>query len=204
MKNYSKKINLLKKLEVLLCDNTVNDNNLDVYLTKYNINKEDFYNLFPKKIDSLSKFYFEKTYMIALKSTKPKILKEKSISKKANMILIAFLKSFFNTPNLSIFFLNYIFFKPLFFSGNIYKIASNIWYDIGDESIDLNYYTKRLILYNVIKNSFFYWRKNLDLEATLVFTKSQINFFGKIGKFKSKGKAALIKRFSFFFKGERV
>ena len=116
MKNYSKKINLLKKLEVLLCDNTVNDNNLDVYLTKYNINKEDFYNLFPKKIDSLSKFYFEKTYMIALKSTKPKILKEKSISKKANMILIAFLKSFFNTPNLSIFFLNYIFFKPLFFS----------------------------------------------------------------------------------------
>ena len=32
MKNYSKKINLLKKLEVLLCDNTVNDNNLDVYV----------------------------------------------------------------------------------------------------------------------------------------------------------------------------
>ena len=197
MKNYTKKNSLLEKLEIFLSDNTINENNLDNYLAQCEIRKDDFYTFFPRKIDSLSIFYFEKTYLIAFKNTKSKILKEKSISKKTNLILLAFLKSFFNNSDLSIFFINYIFFKPLLFSKIIYKIASNIWYDIGDKSIDFNYYTKRLILFNIINSSLYYWRNNLDTEATLVFTKNQINLFGKLGKYKSIGKARLKEKFSF-------
>ena len=59
MKNYSKKNIILEKLENLLCELSINENNLDFYLTKLEISKEDFYSFFPKKIDSLSKFYFE-------------------------------------------------------------------------------------------------------------------------------------------------
>ncbi len=204
MKNYSKKNIILEKLEKQLCDLSINDNNLDFYLTKCKISKEDFYSFFPKKIDSLSKFYFEKTYTLAFKSTKAKLIREKSISKKTNLIVIAFLKSFFKNSNLSIFFINYIFFKPFLFSKIIYKIASNIWYDIGDKSIDFNYYTKRLILYNIIKSSFFYWRKDLNLEATLVFTQDQINLFGKLGKYKSIGKSRLKEKFSFILQRKNV
>ena len=60
MKNYSKKNIILEKLEKLLCDLSINDNNLDFYLTKCKISKEDFYSFFPKKIDSLSKFLLRK------------------------------------------------------------------------------------------------------------------------------------------------
>jgi len=204
MENYSKKNTIIKKLESLLCDSSINDNNLDFYLNKTKISKEDFYSLFPKKIASLCIFYFEKTYMLALKSIKPRLLKEKSISKKTNFIVIEFLKSFFKNSNLSIFFINYTLLKPFLFSKIIYKIASNIWYDIGDKSIDFNHYTKRLILYNILKNSFFYWRKNLDLDATLDFTRNQINFFGKLGKYKAIGKARLKEKFSFFLQKKNV
>ena len=191
MKNYTKKVTILAKLEQLLSNSSINDNNLDIYLDKYKINKKVFYSLFPKKLSSLSIFYFEKSYLIAIKKSKTRILKEKSISKKTKLMVLEFLKNFFNNINLSIFFLNYIFFKPFLFSRSIYKIASNIWYDIGDKSIDFNYYTKRLILYNIIRNSFFYWRKNQDLEATLFFTENQIGLFGKFGKYKSMGKNRL-------------
>ena len=204
MENYSKKSTIIKKLEKSLCDSSLSDNNLDFYLNKYKISKEDFYSLFPKKIVSLSIFYFEKTYMLSLKSTQTMLLKEKSISKKTNLIVIGFLKHFFKNSNLSIFFINYTLLKPFLFSKIIYKIASNIWYDIGDKSIDFNYYTKRLILYNILKNSFFYWRKNLDLDATLDFTHNQINCFGKLGKYKAIGKSRLKERFSFFLKKKNV
>ena len=109
-----------------------------------------------------------------------------------------FLKIFCNNSNLSKFFINYIFLRPFLFSKLIYNVASNIWYDIGDKSIDFNFYTKRLILYNVLKNSLFYWNKSLDLKKTLVFTENQVKFFGKIGKYKSIGKSRLKGSFSFF------
>ena len=185
MKNFKKKTIIIEKLQNDLYSYSIRSNNLDQYLSKHNIHKEEFYSLFPKKISSLSKFYFEKAYIIALKNSKTSLLKEKSLSKKTNLIVLQFLQSFFNNSKLSIFFINYVFFKPFLFTKIIYNVASNIWYDIGDKSIDFNYYTKRLILYNILKNSFFYWRKNLDLDATLEFTKSQINFFGKLGKNKA-------------------
>ena len=204
MKNFVQKKVILDKLEKYLCEFNINENKLEFYLTKCNIKKEDFYTLFPKKIESISIFHFEKTYILAFKGIKSKILKEKSISKKTNLVVMAFLKSFFKKSSLSIFCINYIFFKPFLYSKVIYKIANNVWYDIGDKSIDFNFYTKRLILYNILKNSFFYWRKSLNLDSTLAFTQNQINFFGKWGRFKSIGKSRLKEKFSFFLQRKNI
>ena len=198
MKNYSKKDTIFLKLAKVLIKSKVTDNNLDIYLDKYKISKEEFYSLFPKKIVSLSKFYFQKTYINAFKNCKSKVIKEKSISKKTYLITMEFLELFCNNSNLSKFFINYTFLRPFLFSKLIYNVASNIWYDIGDKSIDINFYTKRLILYNVLKNSLFYWNKSLDLKKTLVFTEKQVKFFGKIGKYKSIGKSRLKEVLSFF------
>ena len=74
-------------------------------------------------------------------------------------------------------------------------MSSNIWYDIGDQSTDFSYYTKRFILYNIIRNSFFYWRKTLDQKKTINFSERQIMFFGKIGKVKYSTKEFLAKKF---------
>ena len=77
-----KKDTIFLKLAKVLIKSKVTDNNLDIYLDKYKISKEEFYSLFPKKIVSLSKFYFQKTYINAFKNCKSKVIKEKSISKK--------------------------------------------------------------------------------------------------------------------------
>ena len=72
MKNYSKKNTIFLKLAKVLTNSRVTANNLDIYLDKCKISKE-FYSLFPKKIVSLSKFYFQKSYMTAFKNCKAKL-----------------------------------------------------------------------------------------------------------------------------------
>ena len=73
MKNYSKKNTIFLKLAKVLINSRVTDNNLDIYLDKYKISKKVFYSLFPKKIVSLSKFYFQKSYITAFKNCKTKL-----------------------------------------------------------------------------------------------------------------------------------
>ena len=184
MKNLRKKNTIFNKLEKSIENLELNNNNLDLYLDDLKISKSDFYDLFPQKITSLGFFYYDQVYLISKNKVKIKILKEKSVSKKTTILLLEFMRSFDKKSRLSVFFLNYSLLKPFFLSKIVYKISSNIWYDIGDESTDFNYYSKRLILYNIIKNSLFYWRKSQNLEQTLSFTERQIYFFGKIGKLK--------------------
>ena len=116
MKNYTKRKTIYKTTEQLLSNSNINDNNLDIYLDKYKINKKVFLFTFPKKkLASLSTFYFEKSYLITIKKSKTRILKEKSISKKTKLMVLEFLKNFFNNINLSIFFLNYTFLNLFYF-----------------------------------------------------------------------------------------
>ncbi len=184
MKNLRKKNIIFKKLEKSIESHELSESNLDWFLTDLKINKSDFYSMFPKKINSLCFFYYNKVYFTSKSKVKLKVLKENRISKKTTILLLEFIKHFSKKQNLSIFFLNYALLKPLFLSKIVYRISSNIWYDIGDSSTDLNYYSKRLILYNIIRNSLFYWRKSQNLEKTLTFSERQIAFFGKLGKLK--------------------
>ncbi len=197
MKDLRKKSIIFKKLEKSIENHELSENNLDCFLTDLKINKADFYSMFPKKVNSLCYFYYNKVYFTSKNKVKKKVLKEKSISKKTTILLLEFIKNFSNNKNLSIFFLNYALFKPLMLSKIVYRISSNIWYDIGDSSTDFNYYSKRLILYNIIRNSLFYWRKSQNLERTLIFSERQISFFGKIGKLKYNTKKYFKDKFFF-------
>ena len=94
MKNFIKKSTIINKLEENLGKYQVNNNNLDSFLTKLKIKKDEFYMLFPNKIKSLCIFYFQYIYLISLKKAKINLLKEKSISKKTSIILLAFINCF--------------------------------------------------------------------------------------------------------------
>ncbi len=188
MEDIDKKVSIFKKLEDSFKNGPINSDSLDGILSQLNIKKAEFYFLFPNKIKSLCSFYFENIYLSVIKKLKKSLVKEKSISKKTTILVVEFIKLFDKKPHLSIYFLNYICLKPIFLSKTIYKISNNIWYDIGDKSIDISYYTKRIILFNIIKNSLFYWRNNQSIEDTLVFIERQVSFFGKLGKSKYNAK----------------
>ncbi len=197
MKNLRKKSIILRKLEKSIESHKLSESNLDWFLTDLKINKSDFYSMFPKTINSLCFFYYDKVYFTSKKKVNQKVLKENSISKKTTVLLLEFIRNFGEKQNLSIFFLNYALLKPLLLSKIVYRISSSIWYDIGDSSTDLNYYSKRLILYNIIRNSLFYWRKSQNLEKTLSFSERQIAFFGKLGKLKYNTKKNVKDMFCF-------
>ena len=195
MQETTRKNAVFKKLEIHLNSSKINNENIDTLLLSLKIKKSDFYTLFPKKINDLCSYFFENIYNISSKKVKKRVLREKSISRRTNLFLSEIIKTFDSKKKTSIFFLSYGLLNPFLLSKIVYSLSSNIWYDIGDKSTDLSYYTKRLILYNIIRNSFFYWRKTLDQKKTLSFSERQVMFFGKVGKFKYSAKELLIKKF---------
>lgn len=198
MKNLRQKADILNKLEKFISNAKLNESNLDIVLSELKIAAPQFYLFFPHSIYDLCIFYFEEAYFKCNKKIKQKMKKEKSVSKKSSMLVSEFLTYLNKNESSTIFFLNYAFVKPLLLNKIIFKISSNIWYDIGDTSTDFNYYSKRLILLNIIKNDLYYWRKTKSLNETLHFNNKQIIFFGKLGKFKFKTKSYLKEKLRFF------
>lgn len=71
-----------------------------------------------------------------------------------------------------------------------YKIADAIWYGIGDQSTDFNFYTKRLTLAKIILRTLFVFVKDesADLMATKKFIDLQIEKVMKFEKVKAQVK----------------
>lgn len=54
---------------------------------------------------------------------------------------------------------------------NLYKIVDTIWFSIGDQTTDFNFYTKRLTLSGIYTSTFYYWLKDesTDIINTSMF-----------------------------------
>ena len=90
--------------------------------------------------------------------------------------------------------------RPAFIGFKLcYQIADHMWYSIGDNATDFNFYTKRMILAKVFYRSFFKFLKDdsADLALTKNFITDEINKVMKIQRYK-----AIAKDFSFKIKNE--
>ena len=73
----------------------------------------------------------------------------------------------------------------------LFDISDEIWFLVGDKSLDFNFYSKRFILMNIYLNSFLYLisQKKRNLKNLEIFVEKQIKAVLTLGKLKSKFKS---------------
>lgn len=73
----------------------------------------------------------------------------------------------------------------------LFDISDEIWFLVGDKSLDFNFYSKRFILMNIYSNSFLYLisQKKRNLKNLETFVEKQIKAVLTFGKLKSKFKS---------------
>ena len=193
MTNNQKEKNIFTKLQPEFKNGTFNDFYISSVLKKYYIFEEDFYNFFPNKTKSLCNFFLNDLQFRLEKKIKKKIKNEKSISKRVNFILFELTKLLNEDKAISLYFLNYISSKPIYLKKITIKFSDRVWRLLEDKSVDFNYYTKRMILSQILINSILYWRGSNDLCKTEIFIDKQIFLLGRFGYYKSKFKKFISK-----------
>ena len=193
MINNQKEKSIFTKLHTEFKNGTFNNFNIRSILKKNSIPEEDFYYFFPDKTKSLCNFFLSNLQLKLEKKIKNKIKNEKSISKRVNFILFELISLLNEDKAISLYFLNYISRKPTYLKKISIKFSDRVWRLLEDKSVDFNYYTKRLILSQILINSILYWRGSNDLNKTQAFIEKQIFLLGKFGYYKSNFKKFISK-----------
>ena len=193
MINNQKEKSIFTKLHSEFKNGTFNNFNVSSILKKNSISEEDFYYFFPDKTKSLCNFFLSNLQLKLEKKIKNKIKNEKSISKRVNFILFELISLLNEDKAISLYFLNYISRKPTYLKKISIKFSDRVWRLLEDKSVDFNYYTKRLILSQILINSILYWRGSNDLNKTQIFIEKQIFLLGKFGYYKSNFKKFISK-----------
>ena len=193
MINNQKEKSIFTKLHSEFKNGTFNNFNISSILKKNSISEEDFYYFFPDKTKSLCNFFLSNLQLKLEKKIKKKIKNEKSISKRVNFILFELISLLNEDKAISLYFLNYISRKPTYLKKISIKFSDRVWRLLEDKSVDFNYYTKRLILSQILINSILYWRGSNDINKTQVFIEKQIFLLGKFGYYKSNFKKFISK-----------
>ena len=193
MINKQKEKSIFTKLHSEFKNGTFNNFNISSILKKNSISEEDFYYFFPDKTKSLCNFFLSNLQLKLEKKIKNKIKNEKSISKRVNFILFELISLLNEDKAISLYFLNYISRKPIYLKKISIKFSDRVWRLLEDKSVDFNYYTKRLILSQILINSILYWRGSNDLNKTQIFIEKQIFLLGKFGYYKSNFKKFISK-----------
>ena len=193
MINRQKEKNIFTKLQSEFKNGIFNDFDISSILKKNSISEEDFYYFFPDKTKSLCNFFLSNLQLKLEKKIKNKIKNEKSISKRVNFILFELIKLLNEDKAISLFFLNYMSRKPIYLKKITIKFVDRVWRLLEDKSVDFNYYTKRMILSQILINSTLYWRGSNDLNKTEFFIEKQIFLLGKFGYYKNNFKKFISK-----------
>ena len=193
MINNQKEKSIFTKLHSEFKNGTFNNFNISSILKKNSISEEDFYYFFPDKTKSLCNFFLSNLQLKLEKKIKNKIKNEKSISKRVNFILFELISLLNENKDISLYFLNYISRNPTYLKKISIKFSDRVWRLLEDKSVDFNYYTKRLILSQILINSILYWRGSNDLNKTQIFIEKQIFLLGKFGYYKSNFKKFISK-----------
>lgn len=193
MQKISKENKIFIELLPFLYNGELNDNNINIILKEKSIEEEDFYFYFPYKTESLCNFYFKNMQDKLESKILRKMKTEKSISKKVSHALSELIDLFEKDKKICLYFLNYMASRPLFLKKLSLKFANRVWFLLKDKSVDFNYYTKRMILSQILIKSILHWRGSENLEDTKNYIVKQIYYLGKFGYYKNNVKKFTLK-----------
>ncbi len=193
MASKKKEREIFTRLNSEFKNETFIDLNIKPILKKNSISEKEFYFFFPHKTKSLCSFFLIDIQLKLEKKIKNNIKNEKSISKRVGFILFELIKLLNENKEVSLFFLNYISRKPIYLKKITIKFSDRVWRLLEDKSVDFNYYTKRMILSQILINSILYWRGSNNLNKTELFIEKQIFLLGKFGYYKSNFKKFISK-----------
>ena len=71
---------------------------------------------------------------------------------------------------------------------SLYNTVDQIWFIVGDKSVNFNFYSKRFILAAIYSSVILFWIKNQDIKKTTVFLDKQLRKVSKITQTKNKVK----------------
>ena len=149
-------------------------------------------NTFPNEYQSLNKELNTLINSMMNKSKRPKNFNKLRLNEKIKYFVIkrlALTDEIFDLKKLAK--LNLTSKSPKNALKILFDISDEIWFLVGDKSLDFNFYSKRFILMNIYLNSFLYLisQKKRNLKNLEIFVEKQIKAVLTFGKLKSKFKS---------------
>ena len=161
---------------------------------KINVKEKDkiLNNTFPNEYQSLNKELNTLINSMMNRSKKPKNFNKLRLNEKIKYFVIkrlALTDEIFDFKKLAK--LNLTSKSPKNTFKILFDISDEIWFLVGDKSLDFNFYSKRFILMNIYLNSFLYLisQKKRNLKNLEIFVEKQIKAVLTFGKLKSKFKS---------------
>ena len=184
--NYSKTDDfdlLFKKSLKPVCGETINIKRAQAFLSLYNLK------------DVI--LYFNNLIFNELRKQSKVILKNKKTTESIYILVVTRLSILNKFKSFSLRSKNYLLkAQNIFFSKKLlFEISDQIWFLAGDKSLDMNFYSKRIILMKVYFLTFNFWLKDnsKDFLKTKDYLSRQLQFVSKFGKYKFKLKQYLMK-----------
>lgn len=185
---YRKKTLILNELLKIIPFEGCNDHALAIALDNAKLPREYADLLFPAGIKDLFDFYADETIAKMIMKVNELILPNMKVRDKIlRSIQILFAINLEHKQALKR--MVAYFLIPTHIKQGVkltWRAADKIWYNIGDKSIDYNFYTKRLILAKIISASFIFWLNDEsdNYENTEKFIAKKIAATSKIGELK--------------------
>lgn len=185
---YKKRLKVLKFAKNIISEEGINHNTIKNISNRYGLNFDEMKLLFPDGKNDLITFILDQLNIELEDYCKKMDLIRLPIHKRVRKVLLAKI-SLMNKEKIFYkkIFLNLLISKKnITFPLKLYKSVDQIWFIVGDSSVDFNFYTKRFILSVIYSRVILFFFNNNDQEALESLLDQNLKRVSKIPELKSK------------------
>lgn len=182
------KKNILEEAKKYIVSNGWNENLFNLISKNKKFKIDEINSIFPDNYISLLNFYLnELNSNFILKAKKLNLKNMRTHIKVRELILLKLKLYQYEKPIIRKTYFSLLSPKHINISSHaLYKTVDEIWFIIGDDSTDFNFYSKRAILSTIYSSVIFHWINNDNINLTKKFLDKQLFRVSKIPILKNK------------------